>query len=183
MSNQKQQLYQHYQIPFQCKGNQTRHDPNAIDVDAQWTRNLDISDISTMNPNIEMDAYRTGPDGRPIFSNKQKDALRVLEGCYCCRMLRHISMDCKKFPPLLKNNLSGVTFPNRGCGQGWQPCGGGGNRGGLPGPRAVWLEPKEEKPTWTKENLTRDHLDQVVMGIEDIEERTNYLENLFRPDF
>ena len=192
ISNRKQQLYQRYQIPTQCRNNQPQRDPNAMDVDAQCTKDPDISTFSgwsvnneLMNAtrNVEMDGYRTGPDGRPIFTDKQKDALRILGGCYRCGELKHISPNCKNFPPGPRANPSGVTFPNRGRGRGWQPRGGGGNRGGPPGPRAARLEPKLEGPTWTRENLTRDHLDQVVMGIKDVDERADYLENLFGPDF
>ena len=160
MSPRKQQLYQKLRIPLNRNQN---HQPRWRDPDA-----MDVDKTKVKEPNIE--AIRLGPDGRPQFSQKQRDALRVLGGCYRCGLLDHISTGCKKFP--LPAKPSGVTGSFRGHGREWQ--------GKKPNIH------KEEKPTPTFEDIKPEDQQKwftgMMMSMEP-DKRADYMESLVSPDF
>src|SRR5579864_5784537 len=47
---------------------------------------------------MDVDSICTYPDGRINPSDKQKEALKVLGGCFRCGQIGHISRNCTKFP-------------------------------------------------------------------------------------
>jgi len=65
----KQQFYQKLGFAQRCPGNGPRCDPNAMDIDAQKTK-----------PAI--DVIRTGTNGRPQFTERQVEALKILGRCF-----------------------------------------------------------------------------------------------------
>jgi len=70
-------------------------------------------DIDAQKPQTKIDAICLGPNRQPQFSEKQKEALKILERCFRCREDKHLAKDCPKFPPPART--SGVTGPSRGC--------------------------------------------------------------------
>jgi len=104
----KQRFYQKLGITQRRPGNGPRRDPNAMDIDAQKVK-------------TEIDTIRLGSDGRPQFSERQREALKILGRCYRCGEDKHLSRDCPKFPPPART--SGATGPSRGRGRNWQAGG------------------------------------------------------------
>jgi len=65
----KQRFYQKLGITQKRPRNGSRRDPNAMDVDTQKTE-----------PAI--DAIHTGTDGRPQFTERQVETLKILGRCF-----------------------------------------------------------------------------------------------------
>src|SRR5882672_8786785 len=104
----KQRFYQKLGIQPRHLTNTPKQDPNVMDINAQKTQ-------------TEIDAIRLGSDGRPQFSERQKEALKILGRCFRCGEDKHLSRDCPKFPPPART--SGATGPSRGRGRNWQAGG------------------------------------------------------------
>jgi hypothetical protein len=118
------------------------------------------------DPNaMDVDAIRTHPDGRLNLTDKQKEALKILGGCFRCGNIGHISRNCSKFPQEAKPGWSGAT-PSKTGGRG-------------PGPKAQ-IRAVEEKPSLSTEEL-KTAFKEAVMALPE-EERADYCEEVL-PDF
>src|SRR5579864_4002020 len=124
-------------------GNKPRH-PNAMDIDA----------------------IRTHPDRRINPSDKQKEALKILGGCFRCGQLGHISTACTKFPYDKKQGWSGGTRSP-----------GSGGRGPEKGNKAQirTIEEKPRPPMEERPNLNKGELRDWLMKM-DPEERADTVE-------
>src|SRR6267142_3491076 len=157
----KQRFYQKLGITQRCPGNGPRHDPNAMDVEAQQ-----------IEPAI--DAIRTGTDGRPQYTDKHLEALKILGRCFRCGDDKHVASKCTRFPLLAR--MSGVT--GRGRGQKWQAGGRPQNTGQRANaqqtktPKIADIDPATQK-TWFKE---------IMMELEP-DERADFVESFLGPDF
>jgi Retrotransposon gag protein/Zinc knuckle len=175
MSAKKQQLYQKLRITGTRSNNnaQTRRDPDAMDIDGTRTKpDKPVEQTQT----AQMDTIRTGQDGRPLFSDRQREALRVLGGCFRCGGLEHISKDCKKYPPPARPPGVTGSFGNRG--RGWR-----GRGGGPPGPPRV---SRQETRQMTMEEIPKEErykmFTEMMMDMEP-DKRADFMEEFMGPDF
>ena len=104
----KQRFYQKLGITQKCPGNGPRHDPNAMDINAQKTK-----------PTI--DVIHLGTNGQPQFTERQVEALKILGRYFRCSEDKHLATNYTKFPKPAR--MSGVTGPSRGHGWNWQAGG------------------------------------------------------------
>ena len=107
-------MYHKMGIPHLYKA--PRKDPNAMDVDAMCVQKP---------PDEHINLAHTGSDGRPFFTKKQKEALRVLNKCLCCGGNGHFANKCTKYPNTqhwTRGTGSGFRKPGHlGWGAEWKP--------------------------------------------------------------